>query len=67
MCWKMLGETKLERTASLSKSFCGNYRNSTEETKLAPDHLLTAPSFSLRMFQFIIYSERRSRGLIDFI
>ena len=44
-----------------------SYRNSTEQTKLAPDHLLTAPSFSLWTFQLIIYSQRRSWGLVDFI
>ena len=45
-------------TLSLRSRIC--YRNSTEQTKLAPDHLLTAPSFSLGTFQLIIYSERRS-------
>ena len=44
-----------------------SYHNSTEQTKLAPDHLLAAPSFSLQTFQLIIYSERRSWGLVDFI
>ena len=43
-----------------------SYRDPTEQIKLAPDHLLTAPSFSLWIFQLIIHSERRSRGLVDF-
>ena len=36
------------------------YHNPTEQAKLVPDHLLTAPSFSFRTFQFNICSERRS-------
>ena len=44
-----------------------SYRNSTEQTKLAPDHLLTAPSFSLGTFQLIIYSQSRSWGLVDLV
>lgn len=39
----------------------------TEPTKLAPDHLLTAHWPSLRNFQMIIHSERRSLGPVDFI
>ena len=37
-----------------------SYSHSTEQTKLAI-------SFSLRTFQLIIYSDRRSWGLVDFI
>ena len=34
-----------------------SYRNSTEQTKLAPDHLLTTPSFSLPTTIFYIYKQ----------
>ena len=42
-------------------------RNSTEQIKLAPDHLSTAPSPLLRTFPLIIQSERRRWGLLHFI
>ena len=42
-------------------------RNSTEPTKLASDHLLTAPSLSLRTFLLIIHNERRGWKVVDFI
>ena len=35
-----------------------SYRDSTEQTKLAPDHLLTAPSFSLPTTISYIYKKR---------
>ena len=40
---------------------------STEPTWLAPHHLLTAPSPLFQTFQWIIHSERRRWGLVDFI
>ena len=44
-----------------------SYRNSTKQTKLAPDHLLTPPSLSLWTFQLIIHCKGRGWGLLDFI
>ena len=39
-----------------------SYRNSTEQTKLAHDHLLAAPSFSLRLLYFI-YTKSAEKDL----
>ena len=64
--WNFTNHDPLLATRSACMPSRVSYHNPTEQTKLAPDHLLTTPSFSLWTFQFIIYSERRSWGLVDF-